>query len=132
MWLPQHRFTRVGFSPQHWWRQKLRPEMKRLHPVHSLMLLFVLFFVSDMKLSTFTSELFAALFTILVLNQYIVSRLHSCRRWLPCSTGSHILTRHLIGAWWRHHCSVYVRSDDKYLKEVSPENLLKEFDRGVG
>ena len=36
-------------------------------PVHSRMLLLLLFFLSDMKLSTFTSELFAALFTTLVL-----------------------------------------------------------------
>ena len=36
-----------------------------------------------------------------------------CRRWLPGSAGSHILTRHLIRAWRRHHCCIDVYSDSK-------------------
>ena len=75
---PQHALRNMasgltgnGFSPQHavWCRGMLRPEINLLHPVHSLMLVLLLFFLSDVNLSTFTSELFVALFTILVLYQ---------------------------------------------------------------
>ena len=75
---PQHALRNMasgltgnGFSPQHavWCRRMLRPEINLLHPVHSLMLVLLLFFLSDVNLSTFTSELFVALFTILVLYQ---------------------------------------------------------------
>ena len=102
--------TRTGLSSQHLCRQKLRPEMKRLQPVHSRMSLFIFVFRSDMKLSTFTSALFAALFTILVLNQYILSRLHS-----SVDVGFQVASEvsHLIRAWRRHNCCFDVRSDSK-------------------
>ena len=119
-------FTRTGFSPQHWWRQKLRPEMNRLHPVHSLMLLFTLFFLLRHEgLNFHIGSLFSALHDIGVKPIYPIPPSLLCQCWLPVSIGRRILTIHLIRARWRHHCCIDVRSDDKYLKEVSPENLLK-------